>query len=565
MLAAIGAAPIDELFADVPEGAAARAQAARPAAPASPSRRCTRTCATSPRRTSRRRTRSRSSARGCTTTTCPAIVDAIITRSEFLTPYTPYQPEISQGGLQVMFEYQTRDLRADRPRVSNAERLRGPERARRRRLPRPSSTRPRRTRFLVSRGVHPHSRETLATHERGVDARSRRSRSPDGGDRRAGARRRAGRQRLRRLPAVPQLPRHRRGPRRRSCPPPRRPARSWSSSATRSRSGSSPPGDFGVDVAVGEGQSLGNRLDFGGPSFGFFAAQDAYIRRMPGRIAGETTDVDGRRGFVPHARRRASSTSGARRRRTTSARRRRSTRCAGMIHLSWLGREGLVELGELLLQRTRLRARALRRSTASSCCTSSPSCGEFAVTLGRRRRRRDRALRRRGRQPRLPARARLPRARQRAARGHHRAARQADIDRLARRSQPRSARWCTRDAAPRPRSSATARARSSREPPRPPCDRRPPDAGRSRREVLRPRPLPPHRAGADARALRARGRPALHAPLDDATSTSTAACIRSAVHDEAQPSREREGRARCRTSRACIRYCARALRRAHSR
>ena len=59
-----------------------------------------------------------------------------------------------------------------------------------------------------------------------------------------------------------------------------------------------PPGECGVDVAVGEGQPLGNRLDFGGPSFGFFAATEAYLRRMPGRIAGETRDVDGRRGFV---------------------------------------------------------------------------------------------------------------------------------------------------------------------------------------------------------------------------------------------------------------------------
>ena len=58
------------------------------------------------------------------------------------------------------------------------------------------------------------------------------------------------------------------------------------------------PGECGVDVAVGEGQSLGNRLDFGGPSFGYFAATEAYLRRMPGRIAGETRDVDGRRGFV---------------------------------------------------------------------------------------------------------------------------------------------------------------------------------------------------------------------------------------------------------------------------
>src|SRR5207302_10376473 len=59
-----------------------------------------------------------------------------------------------------------------------------------------------------------------------------------------------------------------------------------------------PPGAFGVDIAVGEGRPLGNRLDYGGPSFGFFAARDRFIRRMPGRIAGETVDADGRRGFV---------------------------------------------------------------------------------------------------------------------------------------------------------------------------------------------------------------------------------------------------------------------------
>ena len=59
-----------------------------------------------------------------------------------------------------------------------------------------------------------------------------------------------------------------------------------------------PPGEQGVDVCVGEGQTLGNRLDFGGPSFGFFTAAERFLRKMPGRIAGETTDVDGKRGFV---------------------------------------------------------------------------------------------------------------------------------------------------------------------------------------------------------------------------------------------------------------------------
>ena len=66
----------------------------------------------------------------------PALIDSILQRSEFLTPYTPYQPEISQGGLQVMFEYQTAISRADRPAGLQRERLRGPERGRRRRLAR---------------------------------------------------------------------------------------------------------------------------------------------------------------------------------------------------------------------------------------------------------------------------------------------------------------------------------------------------------------------------------------------------------------------------------------------
>ena len=134
-----------------------------------------------------------------------------------------------------------------------------------------------------------------------------------------------------------------------------------------------PPGEFGVDVAVGEGQTLGNRLDFGGPSFGFFAAQETYLRRMPGRIAGETRDVDGRRGFVltlqtreQHIRREKATHNIC----TAQA----LNALAGVIYLSWLGRRGLVELGELLLQRTAYARAPSRRSTASSCCTSSRSC-----------------------------------------------------------------------------------------------------------------------------------------------------------------------------------------------
>jgi glycine dehydrogenase subunit 1 len=141
-----------------------------------------------------------------------------------------------------------------------------------------------------------------------------------------------------------------------------------------------PPGDFEVDVAVGEGQSLGNRLDYGGPSFGFFAAQQAYLRRMPGRIAGETTDVDGRRGFVltlqtreQHIRR-EKATHNITTAQTLNA-------LAGIVYLSWLGRRGIVELGELLLHRTAYARRALAALDGVELLHEQPVVREFAVRL----------------------------------------------------------------------------------------------------------------------------------------------------------------------------------------
>ena len=141
-----------------------------------------------------------------------------------------------------------------------------------------------------------------------------------------------------------------------------------------------PPGECGVDVAVGEGQSLGNRLDFGGPSFGFFAAREDYLRRMPGRIAGETTDVDGRRGFVltlqtreQHIRREKATSNIC----TSQA----LNALAGIVYLSWLGRHGFVELGQLLLRRTHYARQALCALDGISPLHSQPVVREFAVRL----------------------------------------------------------------------------------------------------------------------------------------------------------------------------------------
>jgi glycine dehydrogenase subunit 1 len=140
------------------------------------------------------------------------------------------------------------------------------------------------------------------------------------------------------------------------------------------------PGDCGVDIAVGEGQSLGNRLDFGGPSFGFFAATEQHLRRMPGRIAGETTDADGRRGFVL-----------ALQTREQHIRREKATHnictaqalnaLAGTIYLAWLGRRGIVELGELLVRRTAYARKRLAAVDGIELLHEAPAAREFAIAL----------------------------------------------------------------------------------------------------------------------------------------------------------------------------------------
>ena len=200
-----------------------------------------------------------------------------------------------------MFEYQTAISRAHRRCPSRTRRsTRG-----RARSPRPAtwpSSHNRRRRFVVSRGRAPaHAARRCAPTRTATAWRS--SRSPLA--RRRHRRRRAGPRRSTTTPRAVDL---------RSSRTSSAPSRTLAALAaaakerrrargrrrpTRSRSAIlKPPGECGVDVAVGEGQPLGNRLDFGGPSFGFFAAREEYLRRMPGRIAGETIDVDGRRGFV---------------------------------------------------------------------------------------------------------------------------------------------------------------------------------------------------------------------------------------------------------------------------
>jgi glycine dehydrogenase subunit 1 len=308
----------------------------------------------------------------------PAVIDMLTSRSEFLTPYTPYQPEISQGGLQVMFEYQTAISELTALPVSNASVYEGPSAvASAGYLAKLANGK---GRFVVSAGLHPHSRETLATYAHGFGTEIAEVPLRDGVTDPEAWAAAIDADTSAVFFAQPNFYGAVEDAAALSAASKDSPAVVVAQVDPLTLGILKPPGECGVDVAVGEGQSLGNRLDFGGPSFGFFAATEAYLRRMPGRIAGETTDVEGRRGFVltlqtreQHIRREKATSNIC----TAQA----LNALAGVVYLSWLGRRGLVELGELLLQRTHYAREALAALDGVAKLHDQPVVREFALKL----------------------------------------------------------------------------------------------------------------------------------------------------------------------------------------
>jgi glycine dehydrogenase subunit 1 len=304
----------------------------------------------------------------------PAVVEAITQRSEFLTPYTPYQPEVSQGTLQAMFEYQTAICELTGLPVANASVYEGPSAvAAAGYMAKLENSR---GRFAVSRGVHPHAREALSTlaHAWGMDVIELPLK--DG------------------ITVAPELDSET------SAVVVQQPnfvgavedLEAFSSAAHEVGALAicscdplalgvlKPPGECDFDLAVGEGQPLGGRLDFGGPSFGFFASSESLLRRLPGRIAGETHDQNGRRGFVLTLQTREQH---IRRERATSniCTAQALNALAGVVYLSWLGRRGIAELSELLMRRTAYARERLEAIEGVSLGHGQPVVREFAVSL----------------------------------------------------------------------------------------------------------------------------------------------------------------------------------------
>ncbi|ADG08855.1 aminomethyl-transferring glycine dehydrogenase subunit GcvPA [Caulobacter segnis] len=287
----------------------------------------------------------------------PATVDHIIQRSEFLTSYTPYQPEIAQGTLQVLFEFQTQVAALTGMEVANASLYDGSTGAAEAVMMAQRVTR--RNKAVMSGGVHPHYVETIETlaHAAGV-ATQKMAPAIDAEDAVIAA-----------IDAdtacvVVQTPNvfgtvtdvtkiaeaaHAAGA-----------LLIVVTTEAVSYGLLKSPGEMGADIAVAEGQSIGNGLNFGGPYVGLFACKEKFVRQMPGRLCGETVDADGKRGFVLTLSTREQH---IRRDKATSNICTNSGLCAlaFSIHMSLLGETGLRKLAALNHQK----ARALRDALAA--------------------------------------------------------------------------------------------------------------------------------------------------------------------------------------------------------
>jgi glycine dehydrogenase subunit 1 len=272
----------------------------------------------------------------------PSVVDVLLSRGEFLTAYTPYQPEMSQGVLQAIFEYQTVICELTGMDVSNASGYDGTTVAADACFVAKHTSD--RTKIVLAETLNPQVRQVVKTYAPGfgleVVELAHRGGVTDPDDVRAAAEDAAA--------VIFQQPNFF------GC---LEPAAELAAAAT--EAGAHPiahvdlmtlgvleaPGEYGCAMAIGEGQSAGCPPLFGGPHYGFFAARQEFIRRMPGRIVGETVDADGRRAYVltlqtreQHIRR-EKATSNITTNQTLLA-------LAGLVTMAWLGPEGLREVGE---------------------------------------------------------------------------------------------------------------------------------------------------------------------------------------------------------------------------
>ena len=376
MLAAVNADSMEDLFADIPEEVRRRGPLALPHG-LSEGETLGRLRELAERNTPATRLVSFLGA-GIYDHHVPAVVDAVVSRSEFFTAYTPYQPERSQGVLQSIFEYQTAVTELTGLAVANASMYDAGTALAEAAVLAGSQTR--RGLVAVSAGVHPEYSQVLATESVGLGPCPQivplasgaatdleRLRATVGPDTAAvviqqpnffGA--------LEDLHAAAAIA-HAVG------------ALFVVVADPVSLGLLEPPGAAGADIAVGEAHAFGSPMSFGAPGVGYMAVSKQLMRRIPGRLVGETVDLEGRRGFVLTLQTREQH---IRREKATSniCSNHALNALAALVHLSWLGKQGLPELGALCARKAGyLRARLLDVPGVRAF-TEGPVFREFAVS-----------------------------------------------------------------------------------------------------------------------------------------------------------------------------------------
>jgi glycine dehydrogenase subunit 1 len=308
----------------------------------------------------------------------PAVVEAVLQRGEFLTAYTPYQPELSQGILQAIFEYQTAICELTGMDVSNASGYDGTTVAADACLVAKQVTG--RTKVVITEATNPQVRQVVQTFARGFGLQIVEV-AHEGGVTDPGRVLEASRDAAAVIFQQPNFF---------GC---LEPAPELAAAAI--ENGALPvahvdlislgvleaPGAYGCALAIGEGQSAGNFMSYGGPHYGFLAAREPYIRRLPGRIVGETVDAAGNRGYVltlqtreQHIRR-EKATSNITTNQTLLA-------LAGLVHLSLLGPQGLSETGETCMALGAYAKARLEERGVKLLFPDQPTFKEFAVDTG---------------------------------------------------------------------------------------------------------------------------------------------------------------------------------------
>lgn len=310
----------------------------------------------------------------------PSVVDHVIGRSEFYTAYTPYQPEISQGELQAVFEFQSMICELTGMDVANSSMYDGPTALAEAAGMAASVTRKRK--ILVSRAVHPEARQILSTLAKSIDLHVVEVPCTQGvtdlaqldalidADTAAvliqspnffGH--------LEDLAAIEPVAHRHRG--------------MFVVSANPMSLGIlEPPGAFGADIVVGDAQPLGIPVQFGGPHCGFFATTDKLKRRIPGRIVGQTVDEDGVRGFVLTLQAREQH---IRREKATSniCSNQALNALAAAVYMSAMGKRGMQEVAQLNLRKAHYAQQQLCRIPGVDVLFDQPFFNEFALRLPR--------------------------------------------------------------------------------------------------------------------------------------------------------------------------------------